>query len=97
MPGLVQWRYTIPITCGVDGLAHEVTDENAAAGRSTGKYLAECGHRILAAATAQNSQLRKTPAGRRSSVPHSLQLPAVSRFHPRRHSAPNGSRGAAPR
>ncbi|MBV9161578.1 MAG: hypothetical protein JO281_08515 [Pseudonocardiales bacterium] len=44
--------YTIPITCGVDGLAHEVTDENTAAGRHTGHYEALCGYRVVAAAMA---------------------------------------------
>lgn len=52
MPGLVQRRYTIPITCCLDGRAHDVADENFAVGRSTGKYLAECGYRVLAAAMA---------------------------------------------
>ncbi|MGH3922325.1 MAG: hypothetical protein ACRDTT_05560 [Pseudonocardiaceae bacterium] len=39
---------TIPITCCVDGQAHDVTDENVAAGR-TGEYLALCGYRVVAA------------------------------------------------
>jgi hypothetical protein len=44
--------YTTAITCGVDGLAHEVTDENMAAGRHAGRYQALCGYRVLAAAMA---------------------------------------------
>lgn len=39
---------TVPITCSLDGQAHEVTDENVAAGR-TGEYLALCGYRVVAA------------------------------------------------
>ena len=42
--------YTIPITCCADGLAHEVTDENVAAGRHAGHYQALCGYRVVAAA-----------------------------------------------
>jgi hypothetical protein len=45
-------RYTIPITCCADGLAHEVTDENVAAGRQVGQYRALCGSRVVAAALA---------------------------------------------
>jgi hypothetical protein len=48
---------TIPITCGVDGQEHEVTDENMAAGRHAGRYQALCGYRVVAAAMV-------APAGR---------------------------------
>lgn len=42
-------RYdSTPITGQLDGLAHEVSDENVAASRD-GEYLALCGHRFLAA------------------------------------------------
>jgi hypothetical protein len=44
--------FTIPITCHVDRRAHEVTDENTAAGRRTGHYKALCGYRVIAAAMA---------------------------------------------
>jgi hypothetical protein len=44
--------FTIPITCYFDHRAHEVTDENIAAGRHTGHYQALCGYRIVAAAMA---------------------------------------------
>jgi hypothetical protein len=44
--------FTIPITCYVDRRAHEVTDENTAAGRRTGYYEALCGYRVIAAAMA---------------------------------------------
>jgi hypothetical protein len=47
MPG-ERW-YTIPITCRLDGLAHDVTDENVAADH-TGDYPALCGHVVSAAA-----------------------------------------------
>ncbi|MGH3973501.1 MAG: hypothetical protein ACRDS9_09260 [Pseudonocardiaceae bacterium] len=39
---------TIPITCCLDGQAHDVTDENVATGR-TGEFLALCGYRVVAA------------------------------------------------
>lgn len=45
-------RYTSPITCCVDGQAHDVTDEDAAAGHRTGEYRAVCGYRVVAAALA---------------------------------------------
>jgi hypothetical protein len=42
-------RYdSIPITGQLDGLAHQVRDENVAAS-CTGEYLALCGHHFLAA------------------------------------------------
>lgn len=44
--------FTIPITCYVDRRAHEVTDENIAAGRRSGHYEALCGYRVIAAAMA---------------------------------------------
>ena len=44
--------FTIPITCYFDRRAHEVTDENIAAGRRTGHYQALCGYRIIAASMA---------------------------------------------
>lgn len=43
--------YRIPITCCLDGRAHDVTDENVAAGRTAGgRYQALCGHVVLPAA-----------------------------------------------
>ncbi|MGB8198944.1 MAG: hypothetical protein WCF33_04485 [Pseudonocardiaceae bacterium] len=44
--------FTIPITCYFDRRAHEVTDENIAAGRQSGHYQALCGYRVIAAAMA---------------------------------------------
>jgi hypothetical protein len=44
--------FTIPITCYFDRRAHEVTDENIAAGRRAGHYQALCGYRVIAAAMA---------------------------------------------
>jgi hypothetical protein len=41
--------YTIPITCRLDGQAHDVTDESVGAGKRTGKYVALCGYVVLAA------------------------------------------------
>lgn len=41
--------YTIPITCCLDGQAHDVTDENVAAGHRTGEYQALCGYLVSAA------------------------------------------------
>lgn len=41
--------YTIPITCRLDGQAHDVTDENVAAGQRTGQYAALCGYVVVAA------------------------------------------------
>jgi hypothetical protein len=38
--------YTSPMTCGLDGLAHEVTDENFAQGRRPGHCAALCGHTV---------------------------------------------------
>lgn len=71
--------YTSPITCCRDGQAHEVTDENVAAGR-TGEYQALCGYVVLAAAlvapvgrpcascaavvAAHRAELTKGPVGR---------------------------------
>jgi hypothetical protein len=45
------WRVA-PLTCAVDGLAHVVSDEAAAAGIAdrSGTYTALCGHRVHAAA-----------------------------------------------
>lgn len=40
--------YTIPITCCLDGQAHDVTDENVATGHHRGEYQALCGHRVSA-------------------------------------------------
>jgi hypothetical protein len=48
---------TIPITCSLDGRAHNVTDDSLVAGQHTGHYQALCGHRVSAAALA-------TPLGR---------------------------------
>jgi hypothetical protein len=48
---------TIPITCSLDGRAHNVTDGSLVAGQRTGHYQALCGHRVSAAALA-------TPLGR---------------------------------
>ena len=47
----------IPITCSLDGQAHNVTDDSLKAGQRTGCYQALCGHRVSAAALA-------TPLGR---------------------------------
>ena len=44
--------FTIPITFYFDHRAHEVTDENIAAGRRAGHYQALCGYRVIAAAMA---------------------------------------------
>lgn len=41
-------QYAIPITCCIDGQAHQVTDENVATGSLTGEYQALCGHRVSA-------------------------------------------------
>lgn len=41
--------YTVPITCHLDGQAHDVTDESVAAGQRTGEYAALCGHVAVAA------------------------------------------------
>lgn len=40
---------TVSITCSVSGLAHEVTEENVAAGRRLGnrQYQAICGYRFV--------------------------------------------------
>jgi hypothetical protein len=54
---VVERLFTIPITCYYDRRAHEVTDENIAAGRRSGHYEALCGYRVIAAAMA-------APAGR---------------------------------
>lgn len=43
---------TIPITCSLDGQAHNVTDDSLVAGQRTGHYRALCGHRMSAAALA---------------------------------------------
>jgi hypothetical protein len=43
--------YTIPITCCLDGRAHDVTDQNVAAGwRAGGRYEALCGYVVVPAA-----------------------------------------------
>lgn len=41
--------YTSPITCRLDGQAHQVTDEGVAAGRGAGSYGALCGHVVVPA------------------------------------------------
>ncbi|MGH3837589.1 MAG: hypothetical protein ACRDSF_18090 [Pseudonocardiaceae bacterium] len=41
--------YTIPITCRLDGQAHDVADESLAAGKRTGEYAALCGYVVSAA------------------------------------------------
>lgn len=41
--------HTIPITCRLDGQAHNVTDDNVAAGKRTGQYTALCGYVVSAA------------------------------------------------
>lgn len=46
---MAERRYTIPITCCVDGQAHDVTDENAAVGHHAGEYQAMCGYVVSAA------------------------------------------------
>lgn len=38
--------YTTPLTSSADGLAHEITDEEFAAGRVLGEYVALCGARF---------------------------------------------------
>lgn len=43
---------TLPITCSLDGQAHDITDDNLTAGQHTGQYQAVCGHLVLAAALA---------------------------------------------
>jgi len=42
-------QYTVPITCCIDGQAHDVTDESAAVGHHAGKYQALCGYVVSAA------------------------------------------------
>ncbi|MGH3869856.1 MAG: hypothetical protein ACRDQ4_27905 [Pseudonocardiaceae bacterium] len=77
-------RWTIPITCFLDGRAHDVTDENVVAGRRTGKYLAECGRRIVAAAMA-------APVGRPCARCTAVLVPARLTTGPvgrRRHHRP---------
>jgi len=39
----------IPITCRVNGQAHDVTDESAAVGREAGGYEALCGYVVVPA------------------------------------------------
>ena len=41
--------YTIPITCCVDGQAHDVTDESVVTGREAGGYEALCGYVVVPA------------------------------------------------
>ncbi|MGH3901699.1 MAG: hypothetical protein ACRDTA_26285 [Pseudonocardiaceae bacterium] len=41
---------TIPMTCSLDGQAHNVTDNSLRAGQRTGRYQALCGHLVSAAA-----------------------------------------------
>lgn len=43
---------TIPITCCIDGQAHDVTDRSVAAGQRIGQYQALCGYLVLPAAMA---------------------------------------------
>lgn len=43
---------TIPMTCSLDGRAHNVTDNSLRAGQRTGRYQALCGHLVSAAALA---------------------------------------------
>ncbi len=43
---------TITITCSLDGQAHDVTDDELAAGQHTGRYQAVCGYLVSAAALA---------------------------------------------
>ncbi|TKG61531.1 hypothetical protein [Prauserella endophytica] len=38
--------YTLPVTCGVDGQSHEVTDEAFSSARTTGRCPALCGHEV---------------------------------------------------
>lgn len=40
-------RYTTPVTCRLDGQAHDVTDESVATGHHTGEYQALCGYVVL--------------------------------------------------
>lgn len=51
MIAVAQRRDTIPITCCLDGQAHDITDDNVDAGHD-GHYQALCGHLVLAAALA---------------------------------------------
>lgn len=51
-PSLTGWAAqprTISIICGMDGRAHEVTEQDVAAGRQTGnrQYRAICGYRFM--------------------------------------------------
>ena len=67
---------TLPITCSLDGQAHDVTDECLRAGQRTGRYQALCGHLVSAAALA-------TPFGRpcaecTTAVVESPQLPPTA-------------------
>jgi hypothetical protein len=41
--------YTNPITCRLDGQAHDVTDESVATGREAGGYEALCGYVVVPA------------------------------------------------
>ncbi|MGH3754644.1 MAG: hypothetical protein ACRDRP_18490 [Pseudonocardiaceae bacterium] len=50
---MAEWRDTIPITCRVDGQAHDVTDGNVATGRRTGQFPALCGYVVMAAPIGQ--------------------------------------------
>jgi hypothetical protein len=43
---------TFPITCALDGHAHDVTDDSLTAGQHTGQYQALCGYLVSAAALA---------------------------------------------
>lgn len=64
---------TIPITCCLDGQAHDVTDESVAAGQHTGGYEALCGYVVLPAAMV-------APVGRRCARCIAVSVPAHQRI-----------------
>ncbi len=61
--------YTIPVTCRVDGQAHDVTDESFAASQRTGEYQALCGYVVSAAPMV-------APVGRRCARCTAVLVPA---------------------
>ena len=70
--------YTIPITCHVDGQAHDVTDDNVAAGKTTGEYTALCGYVVVAAPLV-------APLGRRCERCTVVSTPAMAPVGRPRH------------
>lgn len=80
--------YSSPMTCVLDGLAHEVTDETVATS-GAGIYTAVCGHEVHPAGLTAPTRSACAACVRRLLACRGLAPSPPSRARPGRHRRPN--------